>query len=121
MNIPLSYTLLFQLVQAWDKEINTEPLSSYYPIAEDRSFGDIDIFSFGDHDKVNTFIRKKGIEIEYDDKHDVFKYDGITIEHHKSFFRINFQVSSHPWGIPPICGKQRQSDCLHQNGCLTAD
>ena len=24
------------------------------------------------------------------------KYDGITIEHHKSFFRINFQVSSHP-------------------------
>ena len=84
MNIPLSYNLLFQLVQAWDKEINTEPLS----IAEDRSFGD--------HDKVNTFIRKKGIEIEYDDKHDVFKYDGITIEHHKSFFRINFQVSSHP-------------------------
>ena len=51
MNIPLSYNLLFQLVQAWDKEINTEPLSSYYPIAEDRSFGDIDIFSFGDHDK----------------------------------------------------------------------
>ena len=96
MNIPLSYNLLFQLVQAWDKEINTEPLSSYYPIAEDRSFGDIDIFSFGDHDKVNTFIRKKVIEIEYDDKHDVFKYDGITIEHHKSFFRINFQVSSHP-------------------------
>ena len=91
MNIPLSYNLLFQLVQAWDKEINTEPLSSYYPIAEDRSFGDIDIFSFGDHDKVNTFIRKKGIEIEYDDKHDVFKYDGITIEHHKSFFRINFK------------------------------
>ena len=88
MNIPLSYNLLFQLVQAWDKEINTEPLSSYYPIAEDRSLGD--------HDKVNTFIRKKGIEIEYDDKHDVFKYDGITIEHHKSFFRINFQVSSHP-------------------------
>ena len=83
MNIPLSYNLLFQLVQAWDKEINTEPLSSYYPIAEDRSFGDIDIFSFGDHDKVNTFIRKKGIEIEYD-----FKYDGITIEHHKSFLGL---------------------------------
>lgn len=80
MNIPLSYNLLFQLVQAWDKEINTEPLSSYYPIAEDRSFGD--------HDKVNTFIRKKGIEIEYDDKHDVFKYDGITIEHHKSFLGL---------------------------------
>ena len=88
MNIPLSYNLLFQLVQAWDKEINTEPLPSYYPIAVDRSFGDIDIFSFGDHDKVNTFIRKKGIEIEYDDKHDVFKYDGITIEHHKSFLGL---------------------------------
>ena len=88
MNIPLSYNLLFQLVQAWDKEINTEPLSSYYQIAEDRSFGDIDIFSFGDHDKVNTFIRKKGTEIEYDDKHDVFKYAGITIEHHKSFLGL---------------------------------
>ena len=46
MNIPLSYNLLFQLVQAWDKEINTEPLSSYYPIAEDRSFGDIDTVSY---------------------------------------------------------------------------
>ena len=63
-------------------------MSSYYTIAEDRSFGDIDIFSFGDHDKVNAFIRKKGIEIEYDDKHDVFKYDGITIEHHKSFLGL---------------------------------
>lgn len=96
MNIPLSYNLLFQLVQAWDKEINTEPLSSYYPIAEDRSFGDIDIFSFGDHDKVNTFIRKKGIEIEYDDKHDVLNMMELQSSIINLFFRINFQVSSHP-------------------------
>ena len=47
MNIPLSYNLLFQLVQAWDKEINTEPLSSYYQLLRIEVSADIDIFSFG--------------------------------------------------------------------------
>ena len=63
-------------------------LSQYYPIPEDRSFGDIDIYSFGEHENVNDVIRKNGIEIVPDDKHDVFKYEGVTIEHHKTLIGL---------------------------------
>lgn len=70
-------------------------LASYYPDPMTREFGDMDMFSlpidfnpaqFEDaHDATNKLIENHGIKIEYWDKHDIFDFEGLHIEHH-SFF-----------------------------------
>lgn len=69
-------------------------LADYYPIPELRNFGDIDIYSFKDHLKVNNAIIDNGIEIEYGAKHDVFQYNGLTVEHHVSFLGLISESAS---------------------------
>lgn len=67
-------------------------LSSYYTKPESREFCDIDIYTFGDNKKANNLIRKRGIKIEEEDKHDIFDIGGVHFEHHKTFLSVDFSI-----------------------------
>lgn len=64
-------------------------LASMYPEPAAREFGDLDIFTFDAHDRVNEAIKTKGIEVEYWDKHDVFNLGNTHVEHHSYFVSKN--------------------------------
>ena len=64
-------------------------LADFYPNPASREFGDLDIFTFNTngsaHESVNRLVEKKGIKVKCWDKHDVFNYRGVHIEHHSYF------------------------------------
>lgn len=61
-------------------------LALLYPRPELRECGDIDIYCFGDYEKVNQLIENEGIEIdEEDSKHSHFFYKGVAVENHRMF------------------------------------
>ena len=64
-------------------------LVNYYLNPACREFGDLDIFTFNSsgsaHEKVNCLLESKGVRINYWDKHDVFNFGGIHVEHHSYF------------------------------------
>lgn len=66
------------------------PLSLYYPVPNHRPFGDIDIYTFGDYDKVNNLMEKNGLNINYEEeKHSVFCFQGIMVENHSTLFDVS--------------------------------
>ena len=67
-------------------------LAYLYPMSKSRGFGDIDIYTFNGHQKANQIIRQLGINIVNEDKHDIYNYKGVTIEHHHTFIGIGNQT-----------------------------
>ena len=69
-------------------------VARYYPQPSHRSTGDIDIYLYGRGREADWLIRKEcDIRIKSnEDKHSVFKYQGISVENHAKF--VN--VSEHP-------------------------
>lgn len=66
------------------------PLSLYYPVPNHRPFGDIDIYTLGNYDKVNDLMEKNGIHINYEEeKHSVFFFQGIMVENHSTLFNVS--------------------------------
>ncbi len=69
-------------------------LSKYYPVPNHRPVGNIDIFPYGAHDKVNAIIQGKGVNIENSHpKHTVFLYNGVTFENH-SIYLDSYQTKA---------------------------
>lgn len=67
-------------------------LALYYPHPELRECGDIDIYCFGDYDKVNQLIVNEGIGIdEEDSKHAHFFFKDVAVENHRKF---NYELNA---------------------------
>lgn len=64
-------------------------LASMYPDPKVREFGDLDVFTFDAHDRVNDVVKAHGVDVEFWDKHDVFNYGGVHVEHHSYFVSKN--------------------------------
>lgn len=62
-------------------------LAEYYPESSTREFGDLDIYTFDSHKKLNRLIEEKKTKIEYWNTHDIFDFEGVHVEHHNVFVR----------------------------------
>ena len=64
--------------------------SSYYPIPNHRTFSDIDIYLYGDHDKGNQLLKDNfNVSVsEYLHHHTNIIYKGIMLENHYDFINI---------------------------------
>ncbi|MBO4740799.1 MAG: nucleotidyltransferase family protein [Bacteroidales bacterium] len=61
-------------------------ISRYYPVPALREFGDIDIYCFDSHDKINKYLQDSGIDVNYENKrHSIFTINGIAFENHSYF------------------------------------
>ena len=60
-------------------------LAYLYPMPKSRGFGDLDVYTFNGHNIANQKIKEKGIAIDHEDKHDIYKYKGVVVEHHSTF------------------------------------
>lgn len=61
-------------------------LSALYPNPNLREFSDIDIFSGGNYDAVNTCFAKHGVDVSNVDGHHAYlNMDGVSVEHHFAF------------------------------------
>lgn len=69
-------------------------IAEYYPNPAFREFGDVDIYSFNQHEKMNNIFGNLGICIYYSSTHDEFDYEGIHIEYHNNFISIYSNTSS---------------------------
>lgn len=57
--------------------------STYYPVPDCRECGDFDCYLFGDYEKGEDIIRRKGIRVNEDwYKHSQFNFMGVLIENH---------------------------------------
>lgn len=68
-------------------------LAEYYPDPSTREFGDLDIYTFDSHSKLNRLIEEKNIKIEYWDTHDIFDFEGAHVEHHNVFVRNDSETA----------------------------
>lgn len=65
-------------------------LSLFWPTPEHRPTGDMDCYTFGDHDRADRLIARLGVQIDNSHhKHSVFALDGETVEHHYSFLNVH--------------------------------
>jgi len=67
-------------------------LALCYPQPQLRECGDIDIFCYGDYDKVNEFVVSSGQDKnarETEEKHFGFEINGIEVENHRKFCTEN--------------------------------
>jgi len=67
-------------------------LALCYPQPQLRECGDIDIFCYGDYDKVNEFVVSSGLDPkarETEEKHFGFEIGGIEVENHRKFCTDN--------------------------------
>lgn len=61
-------------------------LSRYYPISNHRPTGDIDIFSYGQHRKIDYFFEQAGYKpIQTIEKHTIVTIEHVTIENHSVY------------------------------------
>ncbi|MDD2595623.1 MAG: nucleotidyltransferase family protein [Bacteroidales bacterium] len=68
-------------------------LAPYYPDPSDREFGDIDIYTFGQFDLSNRLVQDRGVEVNMEnDKHSVFRINGILVENHLIFLAFYMKV-----------------------------
>lgn len=67
-------------------------LSSYYGKHATREFGDLDIYTFGNQNNATRIIESLGIKIDVEEKHDVFNYKNIHVEHHITFLSVDFKI-----------------------------
>jgi len=65
-------------------------LSRYYPVPSHRATGDIDVYLYGKGREADEWIMNSlGIQIKNnEDKHSVFKFQGISVENHASMVNI---------------------------------
>jgi len=73
-------------------------LALCYPEPQLRECGDIDIFCFGDYDKVNEFVLASGLDPEAretEEKHFGFEINGIEVENHRKFCTENNRANIH--------------------------
>ena len=67
-------------------------LALHYPRPELRECGDIDIYCFGDYEKVNRLIvNEGGVFDEEDSKHAHFFYNDVAVENHRMF---NYELNA---------------------------
>lgn len=65
-------------------------LSLFWPTAEHRPTGDIDCYTFDDHDRADQLVMGQGVEIDNSHhKHSVFALGDVTVEHHYSFLNTH--------------------------------
>lgn len=59
----------------------------YWPSASQRVFGDLDIWSCGNQDKINHAVTEAGgtAESDNDSKHNEIHYNGLRVENHRYF------------------------------------
>ncbi|MDO4462429.1 MAG: nucleotidyltransferase family protein [Bacteroidia bacterium] len=59
----------------------------FWPMSNYRVFGDLDIWSCGNHDEINTIVAKIGEKVDTGGgaKHDELYYQGLRIENHRYF------------------------------------
>lgn len=61
-------------------------LAKHYPKPNHRFSGDVDIYCFGDSEKVDKLMEKNGAEINYSNsRHSMINVDGVKIENHRYF------------------------------------
>jgi len=63
-------------------------LALLYPVPQARECSDVDIFCFGEFERVNSLLEDTGLIsgiVEENDKHCSFSFDGINIENHRHF------------------------------------
>jgi len=63
-------------------------LALLYPEPQLRECSDVDIFCFGQYERVNELLLRKGLIAgidEENDKHCAFTFDGISVENHRYF------------------------------------
>ena len=63
----------------------------YYPIPEMRMSGDIDLFIPSHYDEVIQFLKDKGYELEYSEKHYKFYFENVLIELHHNVINKPFK------------------------------
>jgi len=72
-------------------------LAICYPQPQLRECGDIDIFCYGDYDKVNEFVVSSGLDpnaSETEEKHFGFTIGGIEVENHRKFCTENNRANT---------------------------
>ena len=45
----------------------------------------MDIYTYDKHDEANQIPKSLGIDVEFDEKHDMFNFEGVNVEHHNTF------------------------------------
>ena len=61
-------------------------LARNYPVPSHRWCGDVDIFCFGQSEKVDRIMETNGIEVDYSNpRHSMFRIDGLKFENHRFF------------------------------------
>ena len=67
-------------------------IAQHYPTPELRECGDIDIYCFENHDKLNQWVESQGISVDYKNKrHSIFTIHNTVVENH-SYFLYNRQT-----------------------------
>ncbi|MCQ5099088.1 nucleotidyltransferase family protein [Bacteroides caccae] len=56
---------------------------------EFRELGDMDIYTYDKHDEANQIPKSLGIDVEFDEKHDMFNFEGVNVEHHNTFINVH--------------------------------
>ena len=84
-----AFAHLIQEVDAEMLVIKGLSLSKYYPDPAAREFGDLDVYTYDSHVRVNKLVESHNIRVDYWDKHDVFDYAGTHVEHHSYFVGRN--------------------------------
>ncbi|MBR3783402.1 MAG: nucleotidyltransferase family protein [Bacteroidales bacterium] len=70
--------------------------AQYYPIAEWREFGDLDLYFYDKHDEADIIVHKAlKAEINNDAHHHTkYNYKGVTVESHYDFLNIHYPPSN---------------------------
>lgn len=68
-------------------------MAHLYPIPACREFGDLDIYTFENHNKVNELMSKKGLKVMLDSKHDEFTVGTTPVENHNTFLQIDSKAA----------------------------
>ena len=49
----------------------------------------MDIYTYDKHDEANQIPKRLGIDVEFDEKHDMFNFEGVNVEHHNTFINVH--------------------------------
>lgn len=71
-------------------------LSEYYPKAELREFGDLDLYFYDRHDEADRIAAKElGVRVKNDSHHhSKYNYRGVTVESHYDFVNTHYPPSN---------------------------
>lgn len=89
-----------QEICGWLEAEGLEPMvlkgrsvGAFYAEPDIRQSGDIDLFFHRDYERVVDIVQRRGIEVELDENHDKFWYQGVLIELHSRPFRPLYSIA----------------------------